>query len=86
MATLLKVLFARRFGMPFDPSQITLEADAKEFIRRYDARCKRILSNRMVLAHLLRATMDEFADIEPEVIAGVCSGQSRRVLPRMHDC
>ena len=55
--------------MPFDPSQITLEADAKEFIRRYDARCKRILSNRMVLAHLLRATMDEFADIEPEVIA-----------------
>lgn len=37
--------------MPFDPSQITLEADAKEFIRRYDARCKRILSNRMVLAH-----------------------------------
>ena len=55
--------------MPFDPSQITLEADAKEFIRRYDARCKRILSNRMVLAHLLRATMDEFANIEPEVIA-----------------
>ncbi|MBQ9394372.1 MAG: hypothetical protein IJU23_02505 [Proteobacteria bacterium] len=55
--------------MPFDPSKITLEADAKEFIRRYDARCKRILSNRMVLAHLLRATMDEFAGVEPEVIA-----------------
>ena len=55
--------------MPFDPSKITLEADAMEFIRRYDARCKRVLSNRMVLAHLLRATMDEFAGIEPEVIA-----------------
>ena len=55
--------------MPFDPSQITLEADAKEFIRRYDARCKRILSNRMVLAHLLRATMDEFAGMEAELIA-----------------
>ena len=55
--------------MPFDPSQITLEADAREFIRRYDARCKRILSNRMVLAHLLRATMDEFAGMEAEEIA-----------------
>ena len=55
--------------MTFDPSKITLEADAKEFIRHYDARCKRILTNRMVLAHLLRATMDEFAGIEPEVIA-----------------
>ena len=55
--------------MLFDPSQITLEADAREFIRRYDARCKRVLSNRMVLAHLLRATMDEFAGIEAEEIA-----------------
>ena len=55
--------------MPFDPSKITLEADAMSFIRRYDARCKRVLSNRMVLAHLLRATMEEFGDIDAEVIA-----------------
>ena len=69
MTKLYVDLFARRFDMPFDPSQITLEADAREFIRRYDARCKRILSNRMVLAHLLRATMDEFAGMEAEEIA-----------------
>ena len=55
--------------MPFDPSKITLEADAMSFIRRYDAHCKRVLSNRMVLAHLLRATMEEFGDIDAEVIA-----------------
>ena len=55
--------------MPFDPSKITLEADAMSFIRRYDAHCKRVLSNRMVLAHLLRATMEEFGDMEAEVIA-----------------
>ncbi|MBQ9243620.1 MAG: hypothetical protein IJ165_10450 [Proteobacteria bacterium] len=53
----------------FDPSKVTLEADEQAFIQRYDARCKRILSNRMVLAHLLHHTMQEFADIEPERIA-----------------
>ncbi|MBQ1266749.1 MAG: hypothetical protein IIY06_08285 [Proteobacteria bacterium] len=67
--------------MPFDPSQITLEADAKEFIRRYDARCKRILSNRMVLAHLLRATMDEFAGMEAEETRSISmSSKVNRVL------
>ena len=56
--------------MAFDPSKVTLEADEKAFIQWYDARCKRILSNKMLLAHLMRATMREYADIEPEVING----------------
>ena len=55
--------------MPFDPSTVTLSAEENAFIAWYDARCKRILSNRMVLAHLLKSTMAEFADLEPEVIA-----------------
>ena len=55
--------------MPFDPEKVTLNAREKAFIAWYDARCKRILSNRMLLAHLLKATMTEFASLEPEVIA-----------------
>ena len=55
--------------MAFDPSKVTLEADEKAFIQWYDARCKRILSNKMLLAHLMRATMHEYADVDPEVIA-----------------
>ena len=53
---------------PFDPTKIQLSAADNAFIQWYDARCKRILSNRMLLAHLLRATMHEFEQIEPEVI------------------
>ena len=55
--------------MSFDPSKVTLSAKEKAFIQWYDARCKRILSNRMVLAHLLKATMNEYSNLEPEIIA-----------------
>ena len=54
---------------PFDPSKVQLTANDKAFIQWYDARCKRILSNKMLLAHLLKATMHEFQNIKPEVIA-----------------
>ena len=55
-------------AMPFDPSKITLSAADREFIQWYDKRCKRVLSNKMLLAHLLKATMREYHDIDPEVI------------------
>ena len=55
--------------MDKETHKISLYAADNAFIQWYDARCKRVLSNRMVLAHLLRATMREFAHIAPEVIA-----------------
>ena len=53
----------------FDPTKIQLTATDKGVIHWYDGRCKRVLSNKMVLAHLLKATMREFSGIDPEIIA-----------------
>ena len=55
--------------MVFDPNKIQLTANDKAFVHWYDTRCKLALSNKMVLAHLLKATMHEFSGHDPEIIA-----------------
>ena len=55
--------------MVFDRTKIQLTANDKAIAHWYDTKCKRVLSNKMVLAHLLKATMPEFARIEPGIIA-----------------
>ena len=44
-------------------------AEAKEYRRRYDAVAKKLVSQKAILAYILKSTMEEFQDVSVKQIA-----------------
>ena len=53
---------------------ILSEAELAELAAQYDENAKRILSNRVILARILKGTAEEFEALPVDVIASECIG------------
>ena len=53
---------------------ILSETEITELAAQYDENAKRVLSNRVILARILKGTAEEFKDLPVDVIANECIG------------
>ena len=46
-----------------------------DFYAQYDTYAKNLLSNKVILSHVLKGTIEEFSDMEPEKILPLIEGE-----------